>query len=52
MSRNVLFKIGDTLREDELLMAALDSKLQDGLALHRQGKIAEAERVYYGGASA
>jgi predicted O-linked N-acetylglucosamine transferase (SPINDLY family) len=27
-------------------MAVLDSKLQDGLALHRQGKIAEAERVY------
>ena len=27
-------------------MAALDSKLQDGLALHRQGKIAEAERLF------
>ena len=27
-------------------MAALDSKLQNGIALHRRGKIAEAERVY------
>ena len=45
-SGSFLFKIGDTLQEDELFMAALDSKLQDGLALHRQGKIAEAERVY------
>ena len=27
-------------------MAAPNSKLQDGLALHRQGKIAEAERLF------
>ena len=27
-------------------MAALGSKFQDGLALHRQGKIAEAEHIY------
>jgi predicted O-linked N-acetylglucosamine transferase (SPINDLY family) len=34
------------LQEDELFMAALGSKFQDGLALHRQGKIAEAEHIY------
>src|SRR5262245_28163390 len=27
-------------------MAALDSRFQDGLNLHRQGKIAEAEQIY------
>src|SRR5271169_1917592 len=39
-------KSANTLQEDELFMAALDSKFQDGLALHRQGKIAEAEHIY------
>jgi predicted O-linked N-acetylglucosamine transferase (SPINDLY family) len=38
--------VGDTLQEDELFMATSDSKFQDGLALHRQGKIAEAERIF------
>ena len=32
--------------KNELFMAALGSKFQDGLALHRQGKIAEAEHIY------
>ena len=35
-----------TLQEDELFMGALDSKFQDGLTLHRQGKIAEAQQIY------
>ena len=32
--------------QEKPFTAALQAKCQDGLALHRQGKIAEAEHIY------